>query len=606
MKILCYNMPIHDTRGRNDMLDYTPELDLACIVFAGVFLLVLRESYIKFSTNFVVFKISVGLICFCSAMKVFYYSVTQGSNNAILRYSFSMLYSVGLLILMQLYVAYISRITIWNREVVLFVTGLSDVGCVIAAIINPYLPNLLFVAYCINVGAMLYCCLKNDRCVFRQMRYALCVVSFVSIFMVMYEHMLNHSIFTVFTFFLPLLVVMFMVHSNPYNLTTGALNAESFDEFLKNKKKKTKMLVIKLRDYQFGHLPEDLEFLGKKCCAGLKKASVFNPLPDTLVIISRDIGAARKAAELFEMAKKLYYADDITDISGLDYFRDLAALLDREHGWDTSSEVTEADFEKINHKQECLVRLREIYDAYDLDDPHVLAYCQPIKNIRTGEYNTAEALMRIQLDDLGFLYPNDFIPILEEYELIHRFSMIMLNKVCEAVRELAVARVSVNFSVEELRDTNFMKDFCAVVRKNGVPFKKIGVEFTESRNDTDFETLREAVKELHGFGCTVYLDDFGTGYSNFERVLGLNMNVIKFDRSLLLLATSSCNGKYVISSFSETFEKMGMEILYEGVETEEQEALCINSNADYLQGYKYSKPIPIEHLREFSGALETA
>ena len=97
----------------------------------------------------------------------------------------------------------------------------------------------------------------------------------------------------------------------------------------------------------------------------------------------------------------------------------------------------------------------------------------------------------------------------------------------------------------------------------------------------------------------IAIDDFGTGYSNFERIIGLPIDIIKFDRSLTILASKNDESKFMVGSFSEIFKKADYQILFEGVEDEHDETQCINMNAQYLQGYRYSRPIPIEQLKNF-------
>ena len=98
--------------------------------------------------------------------------------------------------------------------------------------------------------------------------------------------------------------------------------------------------------------------------------------------------------------------------------------------------------------------------------------------------------------------------------------------------------------------------------------------------------------------------DFGTGYSNFDRILSLKLDVVKFDRSLLLMANKDENSQFILNYFSTAFKKLGYKVLYEGVETDEQETICVNSHADYLQGFKFSKPIPIEELKNFLSPIQ--
>lgn len=105
--------------------------------------------------------------------------------------------------------------------------------------------------------------------------------------------------------------------------------------------------------------------------------------------------------------------------------------------------------------------------------------------------------------------------------------------------------------------------------------------------------------ELQKYGIIFYLDDFGTGYSNVERIIGLPIDIIKFDRSLTILSGKDETSRLIVSSFSNIFEKANYQVLFEGVEDDEDENRCLDMRADYLQGYKYSKPIPIEELGKF-------
>ena len=111
--------------------------------------------------------------------------------------------------------------------------------------------------------------------------------------------------------------------------------------------------------------------------------------------------------------------------------------------------------------------------------------------------------------------------------------------------------------------------------------------------------MKKVIERLQALGIKFYLDDFGTGYSNFERLIGLPIDIIKFDRSLTILAGKNDESQFMVGSFSEIFKKADYQILFEGVEDERDEKQCIDMNAQYLQGYRYSKPIPIEQLKDF-------
>lgn len=266
--------------------------------------------------------------------------------------------------------------------------------------------------------------------------------------------------------------------------------------------------------------------------------------------------------------------------------------------------VDENDVKTYHEYKYILQELADINAKKDMDDPRVVVFCQPVFNIITGKYDTAEALMRLNLDRLGMVYPDRFIKVAEENHYIHTLSMIILHKVCIHIRSLLdcmyfVKRISVNFAVSEVREEGFCDDINRVIEESGIPYDKIAVEITESQNDNDFMVMKDKINELRQRGIKFYLDDFGTGYSNFERIMELPFDIIKFDRSLVLACGSDYKSQKMVYHLARMFSEMNYSVLYEGVETIEDEEKCKNMCAKYLQGYKYSRPIPIEKLVEY-------
>jgi EAL domain-containing protein (putative c-di-GMP-specific phosphodiesterase class I) len=202
------------------------------------------------------------------------------------------------------------------------------------------------------------------------------------------------------------------------------------------------------------------------------------------------------------------------------------------------------------------------------------------------------------------IFPDLFIPLAEENGYIHALTQIILSKTCTALNNLiaegyGITRISVNVSAMELREPDFCTDIGSIIDKSGLDASRIAIELTESRNDSDFLLMKERIEELKQKGITFYLDDFGTGYSNMERILELPFDIIKFDRSMVIAGGQSKRSEQVLGSLAELFSKLHYSVLYEGVEDEKDENMCRELNASYLQGYKYSKPIPISELRRF-------
>jgi len=262
------------------------------------------------------------------------------------------------------------------------------------------------------------------------------------------------------------------------------------------------------------------------------------------------------------------------------------------------------DIRKYRKYEALLGGLADIAAKRDPDDGRVLVYCQPVLNTRTGKYDTAEALMRLRGENGEIVYPDLFIPLAEDNGYIHALTQIILSKVCRAVRDLTregygIERVSVNVSAAELRDESFCGDISGIIRESGIPGSRIAIELTESRNERDFLLMKEKIGELKQQGITFYLDDFGTGYSNMERILELPFDIIKFDRSMVLAGAHDKRSEQMLGSLADLFAKLNYSVLFEGVETDNDEQMCREFYASYLQGYKYSRPIPIEGLKEF-------
>lgn len=246
--------------------------------------------------------------------------------------------------------------------------------------------------------------------------------------------------------------------------------------------------------------------------------------------------------------------------------------------------------------------LLSIRNQMDLEDEHILCYAQPIYNVDRESFCTAESLMRLQIDG-EIIFPDKFIPIAEKNSCMHALTCIMLNKVCKKVRELSknyeFEAITINCSASELSDPNFHKEVLNIIRKNEVETSKIRLELTESMMIDNYETVMYNMEQLNMMGIKFYLDDFGTGYSNFERIITCPFNTIKFDKSMLYKALDDESMDNLMTYMVSIFKKQGFEMLVEGVEDEIQNKYSVDHNFDYIQGYKYAKPQPIEELEKY-------
>jgi len=224
----------------------------------------------------------------------------------------------------------------------------------------------------------------------------------------------------------------------------------------------------------------------------------------------------------------------------------------------------------------------------------VKVYFQPIYNVNDSRMVSAEALMRIQDSNLGFLTPGEFVPIAEQTGLIIHLTEIVLSKVCTVINQLSkekniIDHISVNLSGEDFSSTAISKKLMNIISKEGVNPERIGFEITESMMLQSYEEVAKVIIEMSLKKVTFALDDFGKGYSNLQVLMELPYNYVKIDRSVI--AKSTINPK-MLTLLTEMLHKMEKQIVAEGVETEEELALIKRIGIERVQGYYFSKPLP--------------
>ena len=432
----------------------------------------------------------------------------------------------------------------------------------------------------------------------------------------------HQTSFTTVVFVFPIISMMYLLHSNPYDVDTGAVDEASFELTIKEAYKSGKKLILmmlhmhELEDYE--GFTDEMRFEVYHFFSRIIRGGVLFRLSggrlvltfsaeknkDYETVIKRLLEEFDRLYERFKLDFKAVLMETNNDLSKNNDYNKFYDFIEQRFSSNTYYRVKESDIETFARHQYIIEQLKDIRDNFDYDDKRVLNFCQPVYNVKTHKYDTAESLMRLSLPETGMVFPDQFISIAESYGMIHSLSLIILNKTCKLIKSfiddgLDIQRVSVNFSVQELRDENFCADVLHVIEMNGIPHEKIAIELTESTNETDFEIMKSRIEELRSHGIKFYLDDFGTGYSNFDRIMELPFDIIKFDRSLVIESAKDQDYKFMVHTFAEMFRKLNYRVLYEGVENDSDEERCISMYAQYLQGYKYSKPIPIEDLRKF-------
>lgn len=250
-----------------------------------------------------------------------------------------------------------------------------------------------------------------------------------------------------------------------------------------------------------------------------------------------------------------------------------------------------------------LVKQKEIEDIMDeaLLNEEFLVYYQPKFNLSTDKICGAEALVRWKRPEIGLIPPNEFIPIFENNEFIVELDFYMLRKVCIQLRKLLDMKkelfpVSVNFSPVHLRDQDFVLKITNIVDSCHVPRHLIEVELTENALVEDNAYLLATLNTLHELGFRLSMDDFGSGYSSLNLLRILPFDVIKLDKEFFHHGSTTDREQIIISHVIRMLKDLNMQIVSEGVETQEQAQFLKELECNIAQGFLYERPLPADEF----------
>lgn len=625
---------------------YTPVGDILAMALSILLAFLITTTYVTKKRSFLIFRTMIATELVAAISDIAYHfllQTAQAANGVIvsLVYFFRILQHAALFFILYLFIFYLVELLFLPGKVKkkFYLVGNAGLFVMIGLDVlltltgngfyfdprNDYIrdgKNVFGVAYIFFVGILFFLLIRyRERLVTQIFRGLMATFAFCLVIRTV-QGAHRQTSFTTAIFILPIITLMYLLHSNPYETTTGAVNEASFNDLIADsyaKKQKLMLLFLHLQDYDgYNSFTEEMQFEIFRFFTGIvKKATLFRVTGARLALVFRESdnpdmeGTTKRIEEAFERLYERFHLNFKTvimesddDISAHQDYGKFVLFVEDRVPMNSYYHVTEEDKEQYKKQQMIIGEMEDIARQGDLDDPRVLVFCQPVYHVRTQMYDTAEALMRLELPNLGMVFPDQFIPLAEQNNLIHSLSLVILNKTCREIRKLmdekfVINRISINFAVQEVYEENFCKDILDIISKNGIGCDKIAIELTESQNTADFEMIKARIEELQEHGIKFYLDDFGTGYSNVERIMELPFDIIKFDRSLVIESSKNKNSEYMVNTFADMFRNLKYRVLYEGVEDEMDEERCIRMYAQYLQGYKYSKPIRIERLREF-------
>ena len=232
--------------------------------------------------------------------------------------------------------------------------------------------------------------------------------------------------------------------------------------------------------------------------------------------------------------------------------------------------------------------------AFERDE--LLVRYQPRYEVDTGKVVGAEALVRWQLPDRGTVLPSDFIPLAEENDLIVQIGEWVLDRVCEDFRfwQRSVSspgRVSVNLSLRQLRHPNFIARIAGILRSYEISPTSLELEITETTLMENPVRTIKILDELYSQGLHLAIDDFGTGYSSLSALQQFPINTLKIDRSFVRDIANNLDDATIVGTIIQMGESLKMDVVAEGVETEEQLGYLQNLGCAYVQGMLFGQPM---------------
>ena len=378
----------------------------------------------------------------------------------------------------------------------------------------------------------------------------------------------------------------------------------------------------------FGHLAGDttLETVAERLSATLSNHSVIGRLAgDEFAVIIERLGPDAET-ETAKLAQKIldrladpffvqghevfmtasmgiaYYPKDAPNVIDLIRNADAALYSAKRSGGNVFSfyvpAMNEASVERLMTKS-------KLKRAFERDE--LLVHYQPKYNLETGEVFGAEALVRWELPERGLILPSDFIPIAEETSLIIEIGEWVLDKVCEDFRTWqrtvgSPGRVSVNLSLKQLRQLNFINRISAILRSYEVSPTSLELEITETTLMENPERTIKLLDQLYGLGLHLAIDDFGTGYSSLSALQQFPISTLKIDRSFVRDVVTNPDDATIVDTIIQMGRNLNMDVVAEGVEDEAQLNFLQKMGCTYAQGLLFGDPMSADNYLELLSA----
>lgn len=238
-----------------------------------------------------------------------------------------------------------------------------------------------------------------------------------------------------------------------------------------------------------------------------------------------------------------------------------------------------------------------------INNEHKLIYLeyQPQIDLISNEIVGLEALARMNSKELGFVPPIKFISIAEKRQLIIPLGALILREACKFIKILENQgynhiKVAVNISVIQLLSEDFFSTVMNIIKETAIDTNYLEFEITETILMDNYAIINDKLHNFRNQGIKIALDDFGTGYSSLARIRELNIDSIKIDKSFIDNLLKKNENQVIIKDIISLAHLLGLEVVAEGVEVQNQKDYLIHNNCDIMQGYLFSRPVSKENV----------
>jgi diguanylate cyclase (GGDEF)-like protein len=246
-----------------------------------------------------------------------------------------------------------------------------------------------------------------------------------------------------------------------------------------------------------------------------------------------------------------------------------------------------------------------------LEHNEFVLYYQPQINLRSGQFVGVEALIRWQHPEHGLIAPAEFIPIAEETGLIEPIGEWSLRAACQQGKAwhdagLVGLRVATNLSARQFKQPDLAARVAEILATTAFDPQYLEIELMESTTMECADASVASLRELKSLGVSIAIDDFGTGYSSLSYLQRLPIDIVKIDRSFVQHCTTDANDRTIAQTIIAMAHSLKLQVIAEGVETEEQRAFLAAQGCEMAQGFLFSRPLPADQIQPlFRESLQT-